>query len=270
LAPAPSADSLPSHGAEFFPLTLADSERRAPYARVPCISLLASSPEHAGVGTPWRPLPWPELVQPVFFPNSGTQSSPGCGLPVLRASTSPGRPCDSPPALPIHLPQGRAPFIQAADCACAPGTTELASTTPSSPASMDARLPLPWRLCSSHTRCPTPCSYLQPPPLCSLRRGISSPRPTFVFPRFISSAWQGSRQAPASCSTSTSGRRPRAAAASSATSSTPQPSTSHSSSDALCCVALAKSDHPPSICAAVCAVVETHGELLAVPCSLNL
>ncbi|ONM62457.1 hypothetical protein ZEAMMB73_Zm00001d000096 [Zea mays] len=77
------------------------------------------------------------------------------------------------------------------------------------------------------------------------------------FPRFISSAWQGSRQAPASCSTSTSGRRPRAAAAPSATSSTPQPSTSRSSSDALHCVALAKSDHSPSICAALCAVVKT-------------
>jgi hypothetical protein len=169
--------------------------------------------------------------------------------PPLRFSSS--------PALPIHLPQGRAPFIQAADCAYAPGTTELASTTPSPPASMDARLPLPWRLCSSHTRRPTPCSYLQPPPLCSLRRGISSPRPTFVFPRFISSAWQGSRQAPASCSTSTSGRLPRAAAAPSATSSTPQPSTSRSSSDALRCVELAKSDHPPSIYAALCAVVKT-------------
>jgi hypothetical protein len=122
---------------------------------------------------------------------------------------------------------------------------------------MDARLPLPWRLCSSHTGRPTPCSYLQPPPLCSLRRGISSPRPTFVFPRFISSAWHDSRQAPASCSTSTSGRRPRAAAAPSATSSTPQPSTSRSSSDVLRCVALAKSDHPPSIYAALCAVVKT-------------
>jgi hypothetical protein len=112
LAPAPSVDSLPSHGAELFPSTLAASERRAPYARVPCISLLASSTEHAGAGTPWRPLPWPELEQPVFFPNAGTQSSFGCGLPVPRASTSLGRPRDSPAhqRSPSVFPRGALPL----------------------------------------------------------------------------------------------------------------------------------------------------------------